>query len=109
MEDKIFEESSGNVYVDLGVKDADEMLRKAKLVAAIQETIQERGWTQQEAAKVLGMTQPKLSLMLRGQFHGISEIKILDCLARLGSDVPIVVTPPTGHSTKPGSIQVVFA
>lgn len=104
----LFEESSGNVYADLNIKDADEMLRKAKLVANIQETIRERGWTQQEAAKILGMTQPKLSLMLRGQFHGISETKILDCLARLGNDVQIVVTPLPSPYNRPGSIHVVF-
>ena len=107
-ENILFEESSGNIYADLDIKDADEMLRKAKLVANIQDTIKKRGWTQQEAAKILGMTQPKLSLMLRGQFHGISETKILDCLARLGNDIQIVVTPRSGTHSQQGGIQVVF-
>ena len=49
------------------------------------------GW--QQAARVLGMTQPKLSGMLRGQFRGISEMKMMDCLIRLGKTVKIVVGP----------------
>ena len=72
-----------SIYSELGFKDAGEMLVKAKLVVKIAEILRERGWSQQEAAKVLGLTQPKLSKMLRGQFRGISEIKMMDCLVRL--------------------------
>jgi len=69
------------------------MLVKAQLVSKIAEILRERGWSQQRAAKVLGLTQPKLSRMLRGQFRGISEMKMMDCLVRLGRDVKIVVGP----------------
>jgi predicted XRE-type DNA-binding protein len=62
-----------NVYAELGFPDAAEMLVKAKLVVKIAEILRERGWSQQEAAKVLGLTQPKLSKMLRGRFRGISD------------------------------------
>jgi predicted XRE-type DNA-binding protein len=79
------------VYADLGFLDAEEMLVKAQLVVKIAQILRERGWSQQQAAKVLGMTQPKLSKMLRGQFRGISEMKMMDCLLRLGRDVKIVV------------------
>ncbi|HEY1209341.1 MAG TPA: helix-turn-helix transcriptional regulator [Terracidiphilus sp.] len=82
-----------NVYAELGFKDADEMLVKAQLVIQIAQILRERGWSQQQAAKVLGMTQPKLSKMLRGQFRGISEMKMMDCLVRLGRPVKIVVGP----------------
>ena len=82
---------SGNVYADLGVKDADAMLVKAELVLAISRIIQDRGLTQAPAAELLGLTQPKLSNLLRGQFHGISERRLIDCLTRLGRDVQIVV------------------
>ena len=88
-----FEESTGNVYADLGNEDAAKMLVKAQLVTKIGEIIKARKWTQQEASDVLGLTQPKLSKMLRGQFRGISEARMLDCLARLGRDVQIVVGP----------------
>ena len=86
-------EDSMNVYEQLGFPDAEEMLVKAKLVSTIGEILRERGWSQQQAAKVLGLTQPKLSKMLRGQFRGISEMKMMDCLLRLGRAVKIVVGP----------------
>jgi len=78
------EEGSTNVYVDLGRPDADEMLIKARLAARIGEIIKRRRLTQVEAADVIGMPQPKLSGLLRGQFRGVSEAKMLNCLARLG-------------------------
>ena len=82
-----------SVYAELGFPDADEMLVKAQLVVKIAEILRQRGWSQQRAAKVLGLTQPKLSKMLRGQFRGISEIKMMECLVRLGREVKIVVGP----------------
>ena len=78
------EKSSGNVYADLGLADAQEMLIKAKLASKIGEIIQRQNLTQQQAAQLLAMRQPKVSLLLRGQFRGISEAKMLECLARLG-------------------------
>jgi predicted XRE-type DNA-binding protein len=86
-------EEGMNVYADLGFPDADEMLVKAQLVVQITRILRLRGWSQQQAAKVLGLTQPKLSRMLRGQFRGISEMKMMDCLVRLGRAVRIVVGP----------------
>jgi predicted XRE-type DNA-binding protein len=86
-------EKARSVYAELGFPDADEMLVKAQLVVKIAEILRQRGWSQQQAAKVLGLTQPKLSKMLRGQFRGISEIKMMDCLVRLGREVKIVVGP----------------
>jgi predicted XRE-type DNA-binding protein len=103
-----YEESSGNVYADLELADAEEMLVKAQLASKIGEIIKGRRWTQQQAAEVLGMTQPKLSNLLRGQFRGVSEAKMLECLAKLGRDVKIVVGPAR-RSTKPGHVEVVFA
>jgi predicted XRE-type DNA-binding protein len=102
------EKSSGNVYADLGLPDADEMLVKAQLAMKIGEIIKARRWTQQQAAEVLGMTQPKLSTMLRGQFRGISEAKMLECLAKLGRNVQIVVGPAR-RSAAAGRVEVVFA
>ena len=87
------EMSSGNVYADIGVPDAEEMLLKAQLASRIAALIQGKGLTQSQAAELLGIPQPKLSLMLRGQFRGISEAKMLECLARLGRDIRIVIGP----------------
>lgn len=103
-----FEQGTGNVYADLGREDAEEMLVKAKLATKIGEIIKARRWTQQEAANVLGLSQPKLSKMLRGQFRGISEAKMLDCLTRLGRDVQIIVGPPR-RKVSVGQVEVVFA
>jgi predicted XRE-type DNA-binding protein len=96
-----------NVYEQLGFPDAQEMLVKAQLVSQIAEILRERGWSQQQAAKVLGLTQPKLSRMLRGQFRGISEMKMMDCLLKLGRTVKIVVGPETEDADE--RIEVVAA
>ena len=87
------EEGSGNVYADLGYADSERMLVKAELTAKIAEIIERRALTQAEAARILGLTQPKISTLLKGRFRGISEHRLLECLTRLGQDVHIVVTP----------------
>ena len=105
------EQSSGNVYADLGMADAQEMLIKAKLAAKIGEIIQRQNLTQQQAADLLAMPQPKVSLLLRGQFRGISEAKMLECLARLGRDIDIVIKPARRRAVAgaAGHVNVVFA
>jgi predicted XRE-type DNA-binding protein len=102
------EKSSGNVYADLESADAEEMHVKAQLASKISEIISARRWTQQRAADALGISQPKLSQLMRGQFRGISEAKMLELLARLGRDVQIVVGPAR-RSTRAGRVEVVFA
>lgn len=100
------ERGTKNVYADLGLPDAEEMLVKAQLATKIGEILKSRKLTQMQAAELLGLPQPKLSNMLRGQFRGISEAKMLECLTRLGRNVEIVVKAarrPAGHVT------VVFA
>jgi predicted XRE-type DNA-binding protein len=101
-------EGSSNVYADLGYPDAEEMLIKAKLVRKISEIVRSKGLTQVEAAKVLGLTQPKVSALFRGQFRGISERKLIDCLTGLGRDVEIVVKD-TPRRRAGGKLTVVFA
>ena len=87
------EEGSGNVYADLGYVDSEGMLIKARLTAKIAEIIERRGLTQVQTADILGLTQPKVCALLKGQFRGISEHRLLECLTRLGRDVHIVVKP----------------
>ncbi len=84
-------ESSGNVYADLGRSDAAEMQVKAQLASKIADIIKHRHLTQQQAAEILGLPQPKVSGLIRGRFRGISEAKMIECLNRLGRDVQIVV------------------
>jgi predicted XRE-type DNA-binding protein len=102
------EVGSRNVYADLGFANADEMLVKAQLVSKISEIIEERGYSQTEAAQRLGLPQPKLSKLVRGQFRGISERKLMDCLTRLGKDIQIVVREHAS-GRKVGHVSVVFA
>ena len=102
------EKGSMNIYADIGVADAEEMLVKAQLAAKIAEIIKLRKLTQMQAAALLGMPQPKLSNMLRGRFRGISEAKMLECMTLLGRDVQIVVKP-VSRSRKTGHVSVLFA
>jgi len=102
------EESSGNVYEDLGTPNANEMRVKSQLAAKIGEIIKARHLTQVQASEILGLSQPKLSEMLRGKFRGISEAKMMDCLLLLGRDVQIVIKSAP-RSRKEGRIDVFFS
>jgi predicted XRE-type DNA-binding protein len=102
------ERGSTNVYADLGFEEPEEMLVKAQLATKIGEIIKRRKLTQTVAAELLGIPQPKLSNMLRGQFRGISETKMIECLTRLGRNVEIVVSTAS-RSKATGRVKVVFA
>ncbi|WP_459573854.1 helix-turn-helix domain-containing protein, partial [Cupriavidus sp. 8B] len=80
IDDLTIEQGSDNPYADLGYPDADEMLVKAGLAHEIAQIIKSRHLTQQRAAELLGMPQPKLSELLRGKFRGISQAKMIECL-----------------------------
>ena len=84
---------SGNVFADLGLADAEKLKIKTGLVVEIRKAMRSRGFTQQEAAKLMGITQPKVSDMMRGDFSNLSERKLMDCLTRLGYDIEIKVRP----------------
>ncbi|MGA8871755.1 MAG: helix-turn-helix transcriptional regulator [Candidatus Acidiferrales bacterium] len=102
------EKSSGNIYADLGYVDSDDMLVKAQIVAKIAEIIDQRHLTQEQAAEMLGLTQPKISRLLRGQFRGVSERRLLRCLTKLGRDVQILVRQ-TPRRRAQGRLTVRFA
>ena len=92
--------SSGNVFADLGLHDAEKLKIKSGLVIEIRKAMRLQGLTQQEAAKRMGITQSKVSDMMRGDFSNLSERKLMDCLNRLGYDIEIKVRPaaqPVGH------------
>lgn len=82
-----YEIGSSNVYADLGRAAAGSFLIKAQLVSKISEILEEQGLTRIKAAARLGIPLPKVSSMLRGQFSGLSERKLMDCLTRLGQDL----------------------
>ena len=85
--------SSGNVFADLGLPDAEKLKIKTGLVIEIRKAIKRLELTQQAAALRMGITQPKVSDMMRGDFANLSERKLMDCLTRLGYDIKISVRP----------------
>jgi predicted XRE-type DNA-binding protein len=102
------EKGSRNVYADLGYPDSEDMLIKAQLVTKIAEIIRQRRLTQAQAAKLFRLTQPKISRLLRGEFRGISERRLLQCLTRLGRDVQIIVKH-TPQQRSQGRLTIRFA
>ena len=88
-----YSRSSGNVFADLGLPRAEEALAKAEFARKISAIIQERRLTQAEAARILGVDQPKISALKRGRLSGFSLERMLRFLILLGRDVEIVVKP----------------
>ena len=79
---------------------------KTGLAEKIREIIRGRQLTQQQAADILSISQPKVSNLLRGNYHGISEIKMIECLNLLGVDVRIVMSLST-EKQAPGHTSVI--
>ena len=85
------EAGSGNVFADLALPDAEKLKIKSGLVIEITKAMRQLGLTQQAAAQRMGISQPKVSAMLKGDFANLSERKLMDCLNRLGYDIEIRV------------------
>ncbi|TYL86141.1 helix-turn-helix domain-containing protein [Bradyrhizobium cytisi] len=84
---------SGNIFADLGLPNAHEHQLKAALVVQLKRLMAEREITQTEAARLVGVKQPNLSRMLRGQFRLVSLEKLLRMLTAFEQDVEITVKP----------------
>jgi len=84
---------SGNVFADLGLPDADEMLVKADLAHRIGRLVEENKLTQAQAAARLGIDQPKISALLHGRLKDFSTDRLIRFLNALDQDVEIVVKP----------------
>jgi predicted XRE-type DNA-binding protein len=97
--------SSGNVFEDLGLPDADHLLAKADLAIEITSIIEDRGLTQAEAAEIMSVDQPKVSALVRGRLDGFSMERLYRFLNALGRDVEIVVRP-TPESQKGSRLRV---
>jgi predicted XRE-type DNA-binding protein len=89
--------SSGNVFADMGLPDAEERLAKAELAHEICALIQSAKLTQVQAARMLGVDQPKVSALLHGRFKDFSTDRLLRFIKLLGRDVHIVIRPPEPH------------
>jgi predicted XRE-type DNA-binding protein len=88
-------QSTGNVFRDLGfpAEEAEHLLIRADLLLQLQKAVAARRLTQAAVAKVLRITQPRVSDLLRGRLHLFSSDTLIDFLARLGIRVRFVVTP----------------
>lgn len=85
--------SSGNVFRDIGFprEEAEHLLVRADLMIQVQKLIASRGLKQKAAAKILGVTQPRVSDLLRGRIDLFSTDGLIDLLARLGAEVRLKV------------------
>ena len=100
------EHGSGNVFANLGRPDAEAHLLKAELVARIDQIIRERRLTQAHAAELLGISQPDVSRLLRGNFRDYSVERLLRLLTSLVRDVEITIRKPPTRRQGRLSIEV---
>jgi predicted XRE-type DNA-binding protein len=101
-----FEEGSGNVFADLGLKDADQLLARAQIGYHVFKILDDKRLKQREIAGVLGIAQPDVSHLMNGHFSRFTTDKLLDFLRRLDRKVTIEVS--RHHKGEPYQ-QVTFA
>ncbi len=96
-------EGSGNVFADLELPDPEGLLLKSGIVIELEKLIKARNLTQVKAAKLLGVSQPDLSRLLRGNFADYSAERLMKMLTVFEQDVEIVMKPH-GKTGKTGTI-----
>ena len=97
-----FEKSSGNVFADLGLGNADELLLKANIASEIARLMKQKKLMQAKAATLTGTAQPDLSNLLREKFWGFSIERLMLILTAFGRDVDVVVRPAFGLRKRGG-------
>ncbi len=105
-DDTSIKRGSKNLFADLGYADPETHLLKAGLVSRIQDIIGDSKLTQVEAAERMGLSQPDVSRLLRGQFRDVSVERLMRMLTKLGCDVDIVVRGHGKGSTKGDTIHL---
>jgi predicted XRE-type DNA-binding protein len=95
-DEPVVERSSGNVFADLGYPNPEEALAKARLSSIITDILKDRGLTQTQAAKLLGIDQPKVSRLMGGRVREFSLERLIHFLGALDRRVDIVI-----HSKQP--------
>ena len=95
----------GNIFADLGLPNAEEHLLKASLVVQLHRLIKARKLTQVAAAKLIGIKQPDLSNILRGNYQGFSLERLMRMLTAFDQDIDITVRPRRGKSKEGGRIR----
>jgi predicted XRE-type DNA-binding protein len=99
-------ESSGNVFADLGLPNPEQELLKARLTLEIYSILKDSGMTQVEMAKILGVRQPQVSLLMRNRAGSFSVGRLMEFLTALRRDVEITLRPTRKEH---GAILVVSA
>ena len=100
-----FKKSSGNVFADLGITHPEQELLRARLTLQIYRLIKQRGLTQAQAGEVLGIHQPRVSVLMRNRAGAFSVERLMDFLTALGQDVEITVRPTRNEH---GSVSIVM-
>lgn len=96
-----FTQGSGNVYADFGLPNAEEAKTKAELAMLITDIIKGKGFTQQQAAELMNIDQPKVSKIVRGLLSEFSIERLLKFILALGFDIEIKPKPHTVKNTLP--------
>ena len=76
-QEPVFEESSGNVFADLGLSNASELFTRGKIGIEVLRLLSQRNLKQREISELLGIPQPEVSLLMKGEFQRFSEGKLL--------------------------------
>jgi predicted XRE-type DNA-binding protein len=106
--DTSIETSSGNVFADLDLAMPEELQAKARIAHLIVQIISKSHMTQKEAAEVLGLTQPKVSLIMNGRLEGFSLERLIIAMTALDRDVEIRIRKKP-RTRKQAHLQVVYA
>jgi predicted XRE-type DNA-binding protein len=96
MTDTPITRGTGNVFADLGLADAGERQTKTRLALALNRIIKDQALKQIDAARLLGVPQPKVSALVNYRLDGFSVEKLMEFIVALGRDVEIIVRPARG-------------
>ena len=88
-QEPVFEESSGNVFADLGLEDASELFTRGKIGIQVLRLLKQRNLKQREISELLGIPQPEVSRLMKGEFQRFSEGKLLIFLKRLDTEITL--------------------
>ena len=100
MTDNAITRGTGNVFADLGLPDPSERQTKTRLAMALNRIIKDQHLKQVDAARLLGVPQPKVSALVNYRLDGFSVEKLMDFIVALGRDVEIVVRPKRDASAR---------
>ncbi len=105
-EEILIERGTEDVFHDLDLPNADELLAKSKLARSIAEAIRERKISQSQLARLTGIDQPKISLLMNGRISGFSSDRLMHILTKLDQDVIIFIRPKPVTENRPAYVSV---